>query len=135
MIGILSVLATIPILQMLSLGYLLEVTGRVARSGRLRDGFVGIRKAARIGSLVAGTWLLLLPLRFVSEMWSTARLIDPTSSVTANWRLALQILTVVIVAHILWAWYRGGRFRHFIWPARRQGEDHRRGRDDNQHAQ
>ncbi len=113
----LSVLTTIPILQFLSLGYLLEATGRVARSGRIRDAFVGVRKAARVGSLVLGTWLVILPLQFISNMWYSAWLIDPDSRVTAGWRVALLVATVLGVGHILWAWYRGGRFRHFLWPA------------------
>ena len=33
----LSMLAALPVLQLLSLGYLLESSGRVARTGRLRD--------------------------------------------------------------------------------------------------
>ena len=57
LIGGLALLATIPILQLLSLGYLLEVSGRVARTGRLRSGFIGVRKAARVGSIVLGVWL------------------------------------------------------------------------------
>src|SRR5262245_49199645 len=54
LIGCLAVLAAIPLLNFLSLGYLLEASGRVASSGRLRDGFIDIDKFARIGSLVAG---------------------------------------------------------------------------------
>ena len=53
----LSVLAATPVAQFLSFGYLLEAGGRVARSGRLRDGFVGIRKASRLGSIVVGVYL------------------------------------------------------------------------------
>ena len=37
----LAVLAVLPIMQFLSLGYLLEAGGRVARTGRLREGFIG----------------------------------------------------------------------------------------------
>lgn len=117
MILILAVLATIPIAQMLSLGYLLEVAGRVARSGRLRDGFIGIRKAARIGGIVLGTGLFLAPILFVSSLWYDARLIDPASAATRNLRALQIILTAVMGAHILWAWFRGGRLRHFFWPA------------------
>ena len=113
----LAVLATFPILQLLSLGYLLEVSGRISRSGRIRDGFVGVRKAARVGSIVLGTWVMLLPLRFISDYWYSAHLIDPDSGVTRGWRFALIFFTVVIVAHILWAWNRGGKLRHFLWPA------------------
>ncbi|MGE3808815.1 MAG: hypothetical protein AB7K24_29470, partial [Gemmataceae bacterium] len=63
----LAVLASIPILGFISLGYLLEAGGRVARSGRIRDGFFGMRPAARAGSIVIGSYVMLLPLRLVSS--------------------------------------------------------------------
>src|SRR5262249_17231649 len=44
----LAVLAAIPVLQFLSLGYMLETSGRIVPTGRLRDGFVGVRRAARV---------------------------------------------------------------------------------------
>jgi len=113
----LAALSTLPVLQLLSLGYLLEASGRISRTGRLRDGLVGVRKAARIGSLVAGTWLCLLPLRLVADAWYSAYLIDPTSEITRNRRILLVIFTVLILGHIVWAWCRGGKFRHFLWPA------------------
>ncbi len=112
----LAVLATVPLLNMLSLGYLLEVSGRVAETGKIREGFVGVRKAYRVGSLAAGTYLMLLPLYFISDMWYTSSLIDPTSGVTLGWRIALIITTIFMCAHILLAWYAGGKFRHFFWP-------------------
>src|SRR5262249_60612152 len=37
----LAVLAAIPVLNLLSLGYLLESSARIARSGRVRHGFIG----------------------------------------------------------------------------------------------
>ncbi|HVX15648.1 MAG TPA: hypothetical protein VHC22_30965 [Pirellulales bacterium] len=112
----LSFLSTYPLLQMLSLGYLLEASGRIARTGRLRDGFVGVRKASRVGSLVFGAWLVLLPLRFVSNMAASARLIDPDSRATRGWSMALAVLTALAVVHIIGACWRGGRLRHFLWP-------------------
>lgn len=112
----LSFLATYPILQMLSLGYLLEASGRVARTGRLRDGFVGVRKAARVGSIVFGSWLVMLPLRFTSAMAGAAKLIEPGSRADRGWSAALTLLTVLTVAHIVGACWRGGRLRHFLWP-------------------
>lgn len=113
----LAVLATFPVLQFLSLGYLLEAAGRISRTGRLREGFVGVRKAAHVGGLVLGTWLLLLPLRFLSDLWHSASLVDPLSDTTRGLRVALVIATILLVGQILWAWYRGGRLRHFFWPA------------------
>src|SRR5262249_19621321 len=72
----LSVLATIPLVQLASLGYLLEVSGRVARTGRLRAGFVGIHKAARLGRIALGVTLLMIPLWIASTLYDSARLID-----------------------------------------------------------
>src|SRR5260370_18674565 len=57
----LSMLAALPLLQFLSLGYFLESSARVARTGRLRDGFVGVRRAAPVGGLAAGILLSPLP--------------------------------------------------------------------------
>ncbi|HUY34964.1 MAG TPA: hypothetical protein VMV69_19610 [Pirellulales bacterium] len=112
----LSLLATYPLLQMLSLGYLLESSGRVARSGRLRDGFVGVRKAARVGSIFFGAWLVLWPLRFASSMASDARLIEPDSPADRFWSTALVALTVLVVVHVMGACWRGGKLRHFLRP-------------------
>lgn len=112
----LAVLATLPVLQLMSLGYLLEVGGRIARTGRLRDGLVGMRKAARVGSLVLGTWLLLWLPRLAAEMWTSARLIDPDSRATRLWRIVLVVLTAWVVLHVAAAAMRGGRLRHFLWP-------------------
>jgi hypothetical protein len=113
----LAVVATIPLVQMLSLGYLLEVAGRTARTGRIASGFIGVRGAARVGSIVAGAWLWLLPLRLVSTIAANARLIEPGGRVDRGWTIALWALSILIVAHILGACCRGGRLRHFLWPA------------------
>jgi hypothetical protein len=113
----LSLLATIPLVQFITLGYMLECSGRVARKGRFRDGFVDLDKWARIGSLVAGSWLMLVPLRFVAGLANDAALASAQPSVTAAaWRIGLIVLTVVTVGHILLAWYSGGKLRHFFWP-------------------
>lgn len=117
MIVILAFLATVPILNLMSLGYLLEVSGRIARTGKFSKGFVGIRKAARIGSIVAGAWLMFLPLRLLSDAWQSAWLIDPESVQTRNLWVVTMIATVVVGLHVAWACYRGGKFRHFLWPA------------------
>ncbi len=116
MIG-LAFLSVIPVLNFLSLGYLLHLSGRVAATGRLRDGFVGVRKASVLGNLIFGTWLMLWPVRFVSGMWQDAHLIAPGGSPARNWRLVLVLTTVITLWHIAWACLRGGRLRHFLWPA------------------
>src|SRR4051812_2159275 len=116
LLGSLAVLAAVPVLNFIVLGYLLEASGSVARSGRIRDGFIDISKFARIGSLVAGTWLCLLVPRLVSSLATDAWLIDPGGAAAARWRAAQIACTVLVIAHVLLAWYSGGRLRHFFWP-------------------
>src|SRR5262249_8015997 len=115
MIG-LAALAAIPVLNFLSLGYLLEAGGRVARTGRFRDGFIGVRLAARVGGVVLGTWLFLLPVRFVADLAHSADIIDPGGSRAAAWRFGLFALIVLTFLHIALACANGGKLRYFFWP-------------------
>jgi hypothetical protein len=112
----LAVLAALPLLQFLSLGYLLEAGGRVARTGRLRDGFIGVRVAAHLGGIVLGSWLLLLPVRLVADLARSAQVIDPGGRAAAGWRTALFVLIGLTALHIGAACARGGRLRWFFWP-------------------
>ena len=112
----LALLASFPLLQLLSLGYLLEVSGRIASTGRLREGWIGIRKAARVGSLVLGTWLILWLPRFASSLWNSAALIDADSGQTRLLRGLVIGLMAWVTLHVSAACLRGGRLRHFLWP-------------------
>lgn len=112
----LAVLAAIPVLQFLSFGYLLEVSGRIGRSGRLRDGFIGYKQAARIGSILLGAGLIVLPLQLVSSLWLSAELIDPGGGTARGWRIALVVLTILAGIHIALACACGGKLRHFLFP-------------------
>ncbi len=112
----LSILAALPIVQFLSLGYFLESSARVARSGRLRDGFVGVRRAARVGGFTAGIWLCLVPTWLVGSYSRSAELINPGGHIARNWRIGLVAVTVIALLHISVSCARGGRLRHFLWP-------------------
>jgi hypothetical protein len=112
----LAVLAALPVLQFLSLGYLLEAGGRVARTGRLRDGFIGVRLAARLGGVVLGCWVLLLPVRLVADLARSAEVIDPGGPVAGRWRVGLIVLAGLTALHVGAACARGGRLRYFFWP-------------------
>lgn len=116
LLALLAVCSVIPVLNFLSLGYLLHVSGTIARTGRVRDGFIGVRKASVIGSIVAGAWLVIWPARLVSGMWRDAELIAPGSSVAKAWHAGLIAVITIVLAHILWACLRGGKIRHFLWP-------------------
>ncbi len=112
----LSALAALPLLQFLSLGFLLEAGGRVARTGRLRDGFIGVRLAARLGGIVLGCWLLLLPVRFVADLAHAAQIVDPDGRAVRGLRLGLFVLIGSTVVHVATVCARGGRLRYFLWP-------------------
>jgi hypothetical protein len=112
----LSILAALPIIQFLSLGYFLESSARVAKSGRLRDGFVGVRKAARVGGLTAAIWLSLVPAWLIGSYATSAEVIDPGGRVARNWRIGLAAVTVISLLYIGISCARGGRLRHFLWP-------------------
>ncbi len=112
----LSVLASAPVAGFLAFGYLLEAGGRVARSGRLRDGFVGVRKASRIGSMVIGVGLFWLPLQLVSSLATSAQLIDPGGAIARRWKVGLVVLSILVALHVMAACARGGRIRHFLLP-------------------
>lgn len=112
----LAALAAIPVLQFLSLGYLLEVTARIGRTGRLRDGFVGYRQAARVGGIVVGVWLCLIPLRATATSWRSALLLGPTSDLARHWGWATSAVALLTAAHVSLALWRGGRLRHFLCP-------------------
>jgi hypothetical protein len=112
----LSTLAALPIVRLLSLGYLLESSARVARTGRLRDGLIGVRKAARIGGFAVGTWISLVPAWLVASMARSAEIIDPAGRVARSWRVAVVLIAVVTLLHIGVAAARGARLRYFLWP-------------------
>ncbi|MEM9185608.1 MAG: hypothetical protein AAGB00_03845 [Planctomycetota bacterium] len=114
--AVLSLLATFPLLQLLSLGYLLEVSGRVARTGRLGLGFVGHAKAARWGSVALMAWLMLLAPRLIGGLAIDAGLIAPAGDQAQRLRGVLLVVCSWIVLHTAAAAWRGGRLRHFLWP-------------------
>lgn len=111
----LAAVSVVPVVNLVSLGYLLHVSGAVARSGRLRDGFAGIAPAARLGGIVLSVWLLLWPARLLASMRDAARIVDPGGA--RGWGVALGIVTGLTCLHVVWALLRGGKLRHFLWPA------------------
>ncbi|MBY0456285.1 MAG: hypothetical protein K2V38_03000, partial [Gemmataceae bacterium] len=112
----LSLLAAVPVGQFLALGYLLESSGRVARSGRIRDGFVGVWKAARLGGIALALGVMWLPLYFISIENEAARIVDPSGRIARQWETALTFLAVFFVLHACGALLAGGRLRHFLNP-------------------
>jgi len=116
LIVLLALLAAIPIVDFLVLGYLLEAEGGVARGGRLRRAFPLLSIAPRLGSIVLGIWLFLLPLRLLANAAADARLIDPTSVSTRRLDFAVTALSIIIATHLCLALARGGSIGCFLRP-------------------
>lgn len=117
LIVFLAVLSSLPLLNILSLGYLLQASANIAVSGRLRDGWVGLPEFARLGKLVLGVWLWTLPLRLLHSYWRDSQLIAPGNERALELQGAIIVVGILISWHLVWAIIRGGRLRHFIWPA------------------
>ena len=111
----LAVVAAIPVVNLVGLGYLLFACGRIAATGQFRDGFVGVRRAGRLGGAILGVWLVLWPARLMASLRDSALVVSPDQS--GFWSLMLWGVTGVTMLHIIWALLRGGKLRHFIWPA------------------
>lgn len=116
LIGCLAVATSVPGLQILTLGYFIESSGRVGRTGKVRSGLPGLNRAAHLGSMVVGTLVLLLPLLYVSQLVEAARLIEAASRTVVRLRFLQSFLWVVILPHLVTAWFCGGKLRYFFWP-------------------
>jgi hypothetical protein len=113
---VLAVLAAIPLLNFLALGTMLEAEGRVVRSGRLRDGIPFAAALPRIGSIVVGTWLWLLVVRFLAQAADDATLIDPGGPAARGFEAARTVTAVAVGIHITAAIFCGGGLTTFFRP-------------------
>lgn len=113
---LLAIVAAIPIVNFLALGYLLEAEGRVARTGKLSYAVPLLPLAPRLGTIALGLYLWLIPVRLVSAMAADARVIAPDSGIAKAWGLALVVVSVLVTAHLILALARGGGFFCFIRP-------------------
>lgn len=116
LILLLAVLAAIPGLNFLVLGYLLAAEGNIARTGRWRDAVPLIDLAPRLGSIALGFWLWLWPLRLMVDAAADAHIIDPGSPADRGWHLAVRITAVCLTIHLCLALARGGSLFCFFRP-------------------
>ncbi|MCX4244520.1 hypothetical protein [Paraliomyxa miuraensis] len=112
----LSVLATLPVLQLLCLGYLLVAGARVAASGRLRGCLPGLPLFERVGAIVVGLWLLLWIPRLLASLARDARLIDPGGRAGPTLDTIAALLVLLLVLHAIAATARGGRLSLLLLP-------------------
>jgi hypothetical protein len=113
----LALAASLPIIQFVTLGYLLEISRRIVEHQKIRAGFWGIQAATRAGGVILGTYLIWLPAYFMSSYYVDATIMFPGSERADQYGWQTALLAVFTSLVTLWAWTRGGLLRHFIWPA------------------
>ena len=116
LVFLLAVIAAIPIVNFLALGYLLEVEGRMARTGKLRFAFPLLDLAPKIGSIVVGVWLWVFLIRLLASQAAAARLIDPGSASDLAMQWLTLVTSILVIVHICLALARGGSLGCFFRP-------------------
>lgn len=112
----LAIAATVPGLQPLVLGYLLEASARVARSGRLRDGLFGVTAACRLGAMLVAVVVCFIPAAFLSSLATDALVIEPAGTAARRATIGFYIVLVLTIWHVVGSLLRGGRLRNFLRP-------------------
>lgn len=116
LITLLATLTAIPIFQLIAFGYLLSVSGRLANGAKFRDSLPGLRHAGQIGMTLLAVFLAALPTQLLTHWESVAALVNPGSNQAAVMRFAAIGASVFATGYLLWAWVRGGRLAHYLWP-------------------
>ena len=113
---VLSIAATIPVVQFASLGYMLECSARVARGERLRNCFPGVALAGQIFRCALAMLLTWLPIWLIADWAYSSELIQPGSSAALTLRLVARVLSLLWVLWVVWAIASGGNWRNFLVP-------------------
>jgi hypothetical protein len=118
LVVLLAIVAAIPVVNLVALGYMLEAEGRVVRSGRLRDAVPFAGALPRLGAIVLGCWVWLLVVRLVTQAAADATLVDPGGPVAVRWQRAQAAVTVAVGLHLVAAISAGGGLVAFFRPIR-----------------
>ena len=116
LVVLLAVIAAIPIVNFLALGYLLEAEGRVARSGRLRNAIPLLPLAPRVGSAVLGVSLWLILVSLLATSAAQANIIDPGGPAARRLRVVTFVVASFTCLHLCLALARGGMLSSFFRP-------------------
>src|SRR6056297_58354 len=116
LVALLSALAAVPGLQLVTRGYLLHVAGSIASGSTVKESLPGIRQAGTVGLAAVALFVASLPSKLLVDWATVAPLVNPETTVAVALRIAAVITAAVTLAYLLWAWIRGGRLLHYLWP-------------------
>ncbi|MCC9640797.1 DUF4013 domain-containing protein [Rhodopirellula sp. JC740] len=113
---ILAFVTALPLFQVITLGYLLAVAGHLASGGKLKDALPNLEAAGVIGFGFLTLALASAPTRLLAHWESVAAVIDPGSPDAMRLRYGAIALSAFLTIYLGWAWARGGRLKHYLWP-------------------
>lgn len=114
---VLSILAAIPALNLLVLGYMLDAQRRVALTGRLRDGFPLLQLAPRLGVICFFVMLFLLPIQLMGTHVNAALIVRGGSAESSQGMvIVLRTMQILTALHLILAIGRGGSVGCFLRP-------------------
>ncbi len=113
---LLAVVAVVPLIQLVSLGYLLRAAANLSSGQPWRTALPGVRLAGRLVTFAMLTALLWLPVLLVTDLSYSVQLLRPGTAQAAAWRVAAFIVASVWLMWVAWAAMRGGRWWHVLWP-------------------
>lgn len=117
LLPLLAGLAAFPVLNVVSLGMLLDAESQVARTGRLRDGFPLLPFSSRIGTIGLMVLLFLIPIMMISSLSNSQEIIKQLSGLPPGGLHRVKVfLQVLIFGHLLLAIANGGSFSCFLRP-------------------
>lgn len=117
LVVLLAVVAAIPIVQLASLGYLLQAASNLSSGQAWTKALPGLRLAGRIATFLTWATLLWLPVFLMTDLSYSVQLLRPGTTVAAAWRAGAFLVAFSWVIWTAWAAMRGGRWWHFLWPA------------------
>ena len=113
---LLALLTAVPIFQLITLGYLVDIAGKLAGGAKLGDALAHRRQAGTIVLAILAVIVAALPSQLLAHWEFVAQSIDPGSvraGVLRSFALAFSFLAM---GYLMWAWIRGGRLKHYLWP-------------------
>ncbi|TWU40758.1 DUF4013 domain-containing protein [Novipirellula artificiosorum] len=116
LVVLLAVLTAIPLLQLIAFGYLLDVAGRLVNGARLSQSLPGLPQVGRMGLAATAILLASLPTQLLVHWGAVAEWIDPGSSQATMIRWLAISGCFAAMGYLMWAWVRGGRLHHYLWP-------------------